>query len=240
MRKLSIILPVYNEEKTLETIVDKIQKVNFGLEKLGKAEKIEKELIIVNDSSIDNSQVIIDRLKSKFKNIKTFKHEVNKGKGAAIKTGMKYVTGDILVIQDGDLEYNPEDFKKLIIPILEGKTKVVYGSRMLGHRRGFSIKSHYYGNKFLTFLTQIIYGQKITDMETCYKMVSKEVIKDIKFNSNRFDFEPEITAKIIKKGYKIMEIPIDYNCRSFEEGKKITWRDGIVAIYTLFKYRFSK
>ena len=228
--KLSIIVPVYNEEKTLEKIIDRVEKVRI--------KEVEKELIIVDDGSADFTWKVINKLKAKYNNIKIFKHEKNKGKGAAIKTGLGHFSGDIIVIQDGDLEYNPEDFKKLIKPILSRKTKVVYGSRMLGHVTGFIITSHYYGNKFLTFLTKLLYGQKITDMETCYKMMTKDVVKNIKLESNRFDFEPEITAKIIKKGHKILEIPIDYHCRTFKEGKKINWRDGIIAIYKLLKYRF--
>ena len=230
--KLSILVPVYNEERTLAKIVEKVQKVSIP--------GVEKELIIINDASTDNTSKILEDLRLKYRNVKSFHHQVNQGKGAAIKTALNFVSGNIIVIQDGDLEYNPEDFKRLIMPIIGNKTKVVYGSRMLGTRTGFLIKSHYYGNKFLTLVTKILFNQKITDMETCYKMATRDVFKKIRIESNRFDFEPEITAKIIKKGYKIVEIPISYNCRSFEEGKKINWRDGIIAIYKLFKYRFSK
>lgn len=229
--KLSVIMPVYNEEKTLKQIVEKVQNV--------KINGLNKEIIIVNDGSTDNSKKIIELLVKKYSNILSLTHKYNQGKGAAIKTALSHISGDIFVIQDGDLEYNPEDFSRLIIPIIQKKTKVVYGSRMLGEITGFLIKSHYYGNKLLTFLTKIIYGQKITDMETCYKMISSDVIRDIKLESKRFDFEPEITAKLIKKGYKILEIPISYNSRSFKEGKKINWRDGIIAVYKLFKYRIT-
>jgi dolichol-phosphate mannosyltransferase len=227
--KLSIIVPIYNEERTLEQIIDKVQSVEIP--------NIEKEIILVNDSSTDNTLDIVLYLEKKYNNIKSLSHKQNLGKGAAIRTALEQVTGDIVVIQDGDLEYNPEDFKRLIKPILNRETKVVYGSRMLGNRTGFLFISYYYGNKFLTFLTQILFAQKITDMETCYKMMDTEVLKEIDFESNRFDFEPEITSKIIKKGYKIVEVPIDYHCRPFNEGKKINWRDGIIAIYKLFKYR---
>ncbi|MBU3906869.1 MAG: glycosyltransferase family 2 protein [Nanoarchaeota archaeon] len=230
--KLSVIIPVYNEEKTLGKIVERVEKVEMPL--------VEKELIIVNDGSQDRTAQIIKELKLNYKNIQSFSHEKNRGKGAAIKTALAHITGDIIVIQDGDLEYNPEDFQRLIKPILQGKTKVVYGSRMLGHLTGFTIASHYYGNKFLTLLTKILYGQKITDMETCYKMFTREVIQNIKLESERFDFEPEITAKIIKKGYTIIELPIDYACRSFKEGKKIRGRDGVIAIWKLFKYYFKE
>ena len=228
--KLSIIIPVYNEEKTIGKIVNKVEKVNL--------EKIKKELIIVNDASKDNTNNILKKLVKKYKNIRVFSHKVNQGKGAAIRTGLKYFTGEIIVIQDGDLEYNPEDFKILIKPLIEKKAKVVYGSRLLGEERGFNVPLHYIGNRILSLITRILYFKRITDMETCYKMMTKDVIKSIKLKAKRFEFEPEITAKIIKKGYKIIEIPIIYNCRSFQEGKKITWKDGIKALYYLLKYRF--
>ena len=228
--KLSIIMPVYNEEKTLEKIVKRVQGVDLG--------KIKKEIIIINDASKDNSLNIIKKLSKKYKNIKFYSHKLNQGKGAAVRTGLKYFAGNILVIQDGDLEYNPEDFRKLIKPILEGKTKIVYGSRLLGEERGFNVFSHYIGNRILSLVTTLLYFRRITDMETCYKMMTKEVINSLKLKAKRFDFEPEITAKIIRKGYKIIEIPIIYNCRSFKEGKKITWKDGVKALYYLLKYRF--
>ncbi len=230
MVNLSIIVPVYNEEKTIEQVVDKLQRVDFG--------DISHEIVIVNDSSTDNSLMLLEKLAKKYRNIRLVTHTKNMGKGAAIRTALRYISGDIVVIQDGDLEYNPEDFKKLIKPILEGKTKVVYGSRLLGQISGFNIPSHYYGNKLLSFITGFLYGKKITDMETCYKMMKREVMLGLNLKSSTFDIEPEITAKLLKKKYKIIEIPISYHCRSFEEGKKITWEDGILAIYTLFKYRF--
>src|SRR3989344_6382540 len=228
--KLSIIMPVYNEDKTVEKIVNKVEKI--------KIENVEKEIIIINDASKDKTAEILKRISKKYKNIKIFSHKTNKGKGAAIRTGLKYFMGDIIVIQDGDLEYNPEDFRKLIKPILEGKTKIVYGSRLLGEERGFNVFSHYIGNRVLSLLTTLLYFRRITDMETCYKMMTKDVIKSLNLKAKKFDFEPEVTAKIIRKGYKIIEIPIIYNCRSFKEGKKITWKDGIKALYILLKYRF--
>ncbi len=235
MNKLSIIIPVYNEEKTLKKIVDKVEKV--------KIPKIKKELIIINDASKDNSEKIINKLKKKYKNIKYFSHEKNQGKGAAIRIGLKHFNGDIFVIQDGDLEYNPQEFKRLIKPIIKGQTKVVYGSRFKEKKIEYhKYPLYYFGNKFLTLLTSILYLRKITDMETCYKMIHKDVIDKILdkygLNAKKFDFEPEITAKIIKSGYKIKEIPVSYKSRSFKEGKKINSRDGLIAIYTLIKYRF--
>jgi len=223
-------MPIYNEERTLFEIVEKVQKVVLNL--------IDKEIIIVDDASRDKSNEIIERLMRKYKNIKYFKHDTNKGKGAAIRTGIQHISGDYVVIQDGDLEYNPNDFKKLLKPIFDGKAEVVYGSRIMGSIEGFKIPTHYYGNLFLSFLTRILYGQKITDMETCYKMMTKKLIKSLHLRSNHFDIEPEITAKIIKRGYKILEIPISYKARSFMEGKKINWKDGIIAIFTLVLYRF--
>ena len=228
--KLSIIIPVYNEEKNIEKIVDKVEKVDLG--------KIKKELIVVDDKSKDNSVKMINKLIKKYNNIKFLKHDKNLGKGSSIRTGLKYFTGDIIIIQDGDLEYNPEEYNKLIKPILEGKTKVVYGSRLLGRIKGFQIPLHYIGNIGLSLITMILYLRKITDMETGYKVMTKEVINSIDLKANRFEFEPEITAKIIKKGYKIMEVPISYNSRSFKEGKKITVADGFKAFYYLLKYRF--
>ena len=228
---LSIIVPVYNEEKTLKKIIDKVQKVNLN--------PIKKEIIIVNDHSSDHTKEVILELKNNYSNIKLIEHKKNLGKGAAIRTGLKNISGSYIAIQDGDLEYDPNDFKKLLNPILKGKTEVVYGSRLMGNVKGFNIPSHYYGNKFLSLLTGVLYGKKITDMETCYKLFTKKAISKIELKSNKFDIEPEITSKFLKNKEKILELPINYNCRSFEEGKKITWKDGIIAIYTLLKYRFS-
>lgn len=226
---LSIVIPVYNEEKTLSLIVKRVQGA--------KINGVDKQIIIVNDSSTDDSGKVIEALRKKYRNVLVFSHERNKGKGAAVRTGLKNATGDFIVIQDGDLEYNPNEFNLLLVPILKGKADVVYGSRVLGKIRGFNIPSHYYGNLFLSFITRILYNRKITDMETCYKMMKSESIKGIKLKSDKFDIEPEITAKLIRKGCIIKEVPITYNSRSFKEGKKITWKDGLKALYVLFKYR---
>ena len=226
---VSVIVPVFNEENTIKEIITLLQKVDFG--------GISKEIIIVNDNSTDKSQDLINELSINYKNIKSLNKNRNSGKGAAIRDALNYVSGDIIVIQDADLEYRPQDLNSLIKPILEMKTKVVYGSRILGDISGFHIASHYYGNKFLSFVTNILFGKKITDMETCYKMMTIDVIKSLKLKSNKFDIEAEITSKLLRKNEKIVEVPIHYHCRSFKQGKKITWKDGIVAIYTLIKYR---
>ncbi len=228
--KLSIIIPAYNEEKNILEVINKVKRVNLG--------SITKEIIIIDDFSTDNTRKLLSELKDT--SLKIFFHQKNQGKGAAIRTGLKHTTGDIILIQDADLEYDPAEYPKLLQPIIENKTKVVYGSRLEAIRKNQKnmYKLHYIGNAFLTSMTNLLYGAKITDMETCYKIFRKEVIKEMKLKAKRFDFEPEITAKILKKGYKIKEIPINFVGRTFNEGKKITWEDGIKALYYLIKYRF--
>lgn len=230
MEKLSVIIPVYNEEKTIKAVIEKVKKA--------KLKNISKEIIVVDDCSKDSTGKILKGINDT--SLKIFFHNKNMGKGAAIKTGLKNSTGSIILIQDADLEYNPDNYKRLVKPILEDNAKVVYGSRLSAIRRNKKnmYKLHYIGNLFLTLLTNLLYGAKITDMETGYKVFSREVLKDINLKANRFDFEPEITAKILKKGYKIYEVPISFVGRKFEEGKKITWRDGIKAAYYLLKYKF--
>lgn len=232
--KLSIIIPVYNEEKTILKILNKLSKVNL---------KINKEIIMINDGSKDNSRKIIEDYLKKQKKTKNITYKLlskkNGGKGSAIRAGMNLSTGDIITVQDADLEYNPEDYRKLIKPIIEGKAKIVYGSRFL-KRHTPLYKIYFWGNKFLTLLTKILYNTKITDMETCYKVFKADIIKNIKIKANHFDFEPEITAKILKLGIKIKEIPISYNPRTIKEGKKINWKDGLQAIWTLIYWRFRE
>ena len=225
--KLSIIIPVFNEKETILQILKQIEEIDLN--------DIEKEIIVVDDCSTDGTKEILKNLNK----YKIFFHEENKGKGAALKTGYKNATGNIILNQDADLEYDPKSYSDLLKPILNNETKVVYGSRMLGHHKDMYL-SHYLGNKFLTLAANTLYGCKITDMETGYKVFKKEVIENINFKAKRFDFEPEITAKILKKGYKIKEIKIDFNKpRSFKEGKKITWKDGLKHFLYLIKYRFS-
>lgn len=225
--KLSIIVPIFNEKETILQVLKKIEEV--------KLDNITKEIILIDDCSTDSTREILKKLKK----YKILYHEINQGKGAAIRTGLKEVTGDIILIQDADLEYDPKDYKKLLEPILKNETKVVYGSRMLGHH--ISMYSlHFFGNKFLTLTTNLIYHCKITDMETGYKVFKKEVVEEMNLKARRFDFEPEITAKILKRGYKIKEVPIDFiNPRGFNEGKKITWKDGIKHFLYLLKYKFT-
>jgi len=222
---LSIIIPVYNEEKTILQIIRKVQNVKLP---------VKKELIIVDDGSKDRTVEILRKIKGK--GIRIFYHNANQGKGAAIRTGLKEAKGTILTIQDADLEYDPNDYKALLEPILKENKKVVYGSRLKGHTK-YMYLHHYLGNWALTLMTNTLYGSMLTDMETCYKVFRREVIEGMKLKAKRFDFEPEITAKILKRGYKIVEVPIRFHARKFEEGKKINWKDGAKAAYYLVKYR---
>ena len=225
--KLSIVIPVYNEKDTLEKIVDLVREVDG----------IEKEIVIVDDGSKDGSIEIIGKIKEKYPDIKTVIKGYNRGKGHTLKVGFKETTGDYVIIQDADLEYDPQDYKKLLRALEEDKVDVVYGSRFSGNYEKMS-SLHYFGNKLLTVLTNLFYGVMLTDMETCYKLVPGDFIRSIDIKSERFDFEPEITAKILKSGLKIREVPISYKGRAFSEGKKITWKDGFNAVFALIKFRF--
>ena len=228
--KLSILMPVYNEEKTIRQILRRVLDVSLP--------GIEKEIVIVDDCSGDNTREILGKINDK--RVRVFYHEINKGKGTAIRTALGEATGDLIIVQDADLEYDPEDYRNVLKPIIDGKADVVYGSRIDVIKKNLDkmYKLHYLGNVFLTLVTNILYGSKITDMETCYKAFKRDVIKGMKLRARRFDFEPEITAKILKKGHRIKEVPISFHGRKFDEGKKITWRDGIKAVYYLVKYRF--
>ena len=230
MVKLSVIIPVFNEQKTIRKLIGKVKGV--------KLKNIEKEIIIVDDCSNDETVSILKNIGDS--SLKIFFHKKNMGKGAAIKTGLGKATGDLILIQDADLEYSPDDYGKLLMPIINKKADVVYGSRLDVLRKNIKkmYKLHFIGNLFLTMMTNILYNAKITDMETGYKLFKREVIEGINLRANRFDFEPEITAKILKKGYTIYEVPITFFGRKFDEGKKITWMDWIAAAYYLLKYRF--
>lgn len=231
--KLSVIIPAYNEEKTIEEIVDLVESV-----KLERG--IQKELIIVDDCSKDNTFEKLKKINKKYDNIRVVKHEINKGKGAAIKSGIKFATGEIIIVQDADMEYDPHDYNDLIRPIIDGKAKVVYGSRRLKKsNKLYSGLMFYIGGMSLTWITNLLYNINITDEATCYKVFKSDIIKKIKINGNRFEWEPEITAKIAKKGIKIYEVPISYYPRTVKEGKKIKWQDWFEAVWALLKYRFK-
>lgn len=227
---LSILMPVYNEAQTLREIIQRVEAVNLG--------DVRKELIIVDDGSKDGTREVLKQMAQDSQH-KIYFHGQNMGKGAALRTALTYAQGDIILIQDADLEYDPAEYTELIKPILEGRADVVYGSRLTGGKvaRAFNFW-HYLGNKMLTFVTNVLYNAILTDMETCYKVFRADVIKNFQIKSNKFDFEPEITAKILKRRYKLYEMPISYYGRDFSEGKKITWRDGFAAIWALIKYRF--
>ena len=222
-------IPVYNERETVEEIVRQVRAVAI--------EGIEKEIVLVDDGSTDGSRDILKTM-ARAADVRVFFHEVNQGKGSAIQTAIDHAQGDILLIQDGDLEYDPRDYPALLRPITEKRASVVYGSRFLGGPHKAMFFSHMLGNKLLTLITNILYDTILSDMETCYKVFRADVVRGLRLRSRRFDLEPEITAKILKRGYRIYEVPISYYGREYEEGKKITWRDGPVALWTLIKYRF--
>ena len=222
---ISVIIPVYNERNTILEVVQRVQKQPF-----------DQEIIIVDDCSTDSTTEILKETDWP-DNVRVFFHTKNMGKGAALRTGIPHATKSITIIQDADLEYNPDDFGVVLKPILDGVADVVYGSRFLGIHRSFMLH-HYIGNKMLTIMTNILYNNILTDMETGYKAFRTEIIQGVKIKSNRFDFEPEITAKVLKKGYRIYEVPIYYAGRDYAEGKKITWRDGFSAMWALIRFRF--
>ncbi|SRR6266403_2040534 len=233
--KISIIVPVYNEEKTVIQLLQKLLKVTFP---------VQREIILVEDGSTDDTKSKIQN--AKLKGITIVYHKKNMGKGAAVITGIKHATGDYIIIQDADLEYDPQQLVPLIKPLQEGKAEVVYGTRLdrlpdfKGEQRTFQSLFHYVGNKFLSLVTSIIYLQWVTDMETCYKIFPRESVANFKLKAKGFEFEPEITAKLLKYGYKIYELPISVSPRGYNEGKKIhTFRDGFRACWYLLKYRFT-
>lgn len=234
--KLSIIVPVYNEEKTIAQVLDKISKL--------KIPRVEKEIIVIDDGSTDKTVSKIKDLRLK-ENFKFLRHEKNMGKGSAVRTGIDNSNGDYIIIQDADLEYDVNDIPRLL-SYLKSNKGVVYGTRLArfphlsDEERRLQFLIHYLGNRFLSLLTSVLYGQWITDMETCYKLFPRSAVSDIILRSKRFDFEPEITSKLLKKGLKIREVPIKTKPRGYEEGKKLnTIRDGTIALWTLVKYRFT-
>ena len=228
---LSVVIPIYNEESTINQILTAVS-----------AQNLVTEIVIVDDCSKDNSaekiKQTVDRLCSERSDLKvTFlQNEKNQGKGNSLRKGFQHVTGDVIVIQDADLEYNPQDYTALIKPIAEGQADVVYGSRFIGGTHRVLYFWHYLGNKMLTLLSNIFSNLNLTDMETCYKMFRREILESIEFKSNRFGFEPEFTAKVARAGLRIYELPISYYGRTYDDGKKITWRDGLAAIYHIIRY----
>jgi glycosyltransferase involved in cell wall biosynthesis len=224
-RVLSVIVPVFNERNTVGEILRRMRRVDLP---------VDLEIVVVDDASADGTDKVLTALEDS--TVRVIRHPVNRGKGAAIRTGLAEARGDLVLIQDADLEYDPDDWPKLMNPILKGKASIVYGSRFTGERKNM-LFLHWVGNRFLSLVTNVLYNTTISDMETCYKLFDRKVLEGITIESERFEFEPEITAKMLRRGHRIYEVPISYSGREFDEGKKITWRDGITALWTLVKYR---
>jgi len=223
---LSVVMPVYNERATIDEIIGRVLAVPLNI-----------QLIVVDDRSTDGTWERLETLRGDGRFL-LLRHARNQGKGAALRTGFAHVTGAVVAIQDADLEYSPEEFPDLIDLIVKGRADVVYGSRFLGRHRVF-LFTHYLGNRLLNLITNILYNTMLTDMETCYKVMRADVLRAFTLRSNGFGIEPELTAKIFKRGYRVYEVPITYDGRGYEQGKKITWRDGVVALWVLLKYRFT-
>jgi glycosyltransferase involved in cell wall biosynthesis len=224
---VSVVMPAYNEQDTIEEIIGRVLAVPVRI-----------ELIVVDDGSRDRTREILAGLQRRH-GFTLILQERNQGKGAAIRRGFAEVSGDIVLIQDADLEYSPEEYPALIELICQGRADVVYGSRFLGRHRVF-LFTHYFGNRLLTLLTNVLYNTMLSDMETCYKVMRTEVLRSMTLKSDSFAIEPELTAKIFKRGYRVYEVPITYDGRGYDEGKKITWRDGFTALWVLLKYRFTE
>jgi glycosyltransferase involved in cell wall biosynthesis len=225
---LSVVMPVYNEEKTLREIIRRVQAVD-----------VEKEIVAVDDCSRDASRQVLEELTREYPNLRVFHHEVNSGKGAAIATALKAVRGDVVLIQDADLEYDPAEYFTLIQPIQDGRADVVFGSRFLGGPHRVHLYFHYVANRFLTFVSNVFTNLNLTDMETCYKVFRREVADRLSIKSRRFGVEPEITAKVARMRARVYEVPISYSGRDFSEGKKISWRDGFPALWAIIYFRFA-
>ena len=226
--KLSIVMPVFNERTTLPAVLEKVASVSF-----------DKEIVIVDDGSTDGTREYLQKIaQDPGEGIRVFFHDRNRGKGAALRTGFREVQGDLVIIQDADLEYDPKDYPDLLDPILDGRADVVYGSRFLGGPHRVLFFWHYVGNKLLTLISNMLTNLNLSDMETCYKVFRSEVIKNLTFSSDGFDIEAEITVKIAKAGYRVYETPISYSGRDYSEGKKITWKDAFPTLLALIKYRF--
>ena len=225
--RLSVVMPVYNERTTIDEIVARVLAL-----------PLEIELIVVDDCSTDGTRERLQQLQRE-RGFVLVQQPKNAGKGSALRTGFERVTGDIVIVQDADLEYSPEEYPELIDLIVRGRADVVYGSRFLGRHRVF-LFTHYLGNRVLTLITNVLCNTMLTDMETCYKVMRTEVLRSFTLHSNGFGIEPEMTAKIFKRGYRVYEVPITYDGRGYDEGKKITWKDGVVALWVLLKYRFTE
>jgi glycosyltransferase involved in cell wall biosynthesis len=224
---LSVVMPVFNERDTIEEIIHRVLAVAMRI-----------ELIVVDDMSTDGTAEILERLQ-KERGFTLLRQPRNSGKGSALRRGFAVVTGDLVIIQDADLEYSPEEYPQLTELICAGRADVVFGSRFLGRHRVFLL-THYLGNRLLTFMANVLYNTMLTDMETCYKVMRTDVLRSMVLKSDGFGIEPEITAKVFKRRYRVYEVPISYDGRGYEEGKKITWRDGVVALWVLLKYRFTE
>jgi glycosyltransferase involved in cell wall biosynthesis len=240
--KVSILIPVYNERHTLPEILERVRMVSLSLNGgkpiyVKNLAALEKEIIVVDDGSTDGSREIL-RQEAGQGDIKVVFHDRNQGKGAAVRSAIQAATGDIILIQDADLEYDPRDYPALLLPIIEGRADVVYGSRFLGGPRKAMLFWHMVANKMITLMANVLYDAILSDLETCYKVMRVEVLRGMPLRSRRFEIEPEITAKILKRGYRIYEVPISYNGREYHEGKKIGMKDAFEAVWALLKYRF--
>ncbi len=227
-RTLSVIVPVFNERTTVAEIVRRVRAVDLPLV---------VDVVVVDDGSSDGTDRVLAAIEDS--TVRVVTHEANQGKGAAIRTGLAHARGDLVLVQDADLEYDPDDWPRLLDPVLKNKASVVYGSRFTGERKNM-MPLHWIGNRFLSLVTNLLYSSTLSDMETCYKLFDRRVLEGVTIVSDRFDFEPEITAKVLRRGYRIYEVPISYAGREADEGKKITWRDGLGALRALLRFRFTR